>query len=77
MALLLPLELIPTHTFEAAGNYPVELTVEDGGGLTDTATITIIVSSPGNEAPVAVLSATPLNGEAPSGGKLYGQQLHG
>ncbi|MCW5517232.1 PKD domain-containing protein [Muriicola sp. Z0-33] len=55
----------PAHTFGVAGTYIVELTVEDGEGLTDSTTITIEVGSPVNEAPQAVMSASPLNGEAP------------
>ena len=55
----------PTHTFVEAGTYMVELTVEDGEGLSNTTSITIVVSTPGNASPVAVLSATPLNGNAP------------
>ncbi|MBT8183331.1 MAG: PKD domain-containing protein [Eudoraea sp.] len=55
----------PTHIFEATGTYEVELTVADGEGLTDSITITIVVSVPGNVPPVAVVSATPINGEAP------------
>jgi PKD repeat protein len=55
----------PVHTFMAANTYPVELTVEDGEGLTNTSTVTIVVNAPTNEAPVAVASATPLNGDAP------------
>ena len=58
-------EANPTHTFEITGTYVVELTVQDGEGLTDTTTISIVASTPGNDPPVAVLSATPLNGEAP------------
>lgn len=39
----------PTHTFTTAGTYAVELTVEDAGGLTDTTTVTIMVSAPIDE----------------------------
>lgn len=55
----------PIHTFTTAGTYQVELTVEDAEGLTDTATITIVAGQVGNEAPVAVINATPENGSAP------------
>jgi len=59
-------ETNPVHTFTAANTYLVELTVEDGAGLTNTATITINVNAPGgNEAPVAVVNAVPINGDAP------------
>ena len=55
----------PAHTFTMAGTYGVELTVEDAEGLTDTTTLTIVVSSVGNEAPIAVINATPESGSAP------------
>ena len=56
----------PTNTFMDSGTYIVELTVTDGGGLTDTDTITITVNNPaGNEPPVAVAEATPTSGEVP------------
>ncbi len=54
----------PVHTFTVANTYPVELTVEDSEGLTDTTTVTIVVNAPGNEAPVAVASAMPTSGNA-------------
>lgn len=55
----------PVHTFTVAGVYLVELTVEDGEGLTNSTTVTITASSVGNEAPVAVINASPENGTAP------------
>ncbi len=55
----------PTHTFTLAGTYLVELTVEDDEGLTDMTTVTIVVGTEGNEAPVAVINATPESGSAP------------
>ena len=56
----------PTHVFTDPGTYVVELTVEDTGGLTDTDTITIVVSDPsGNEPPVAVAEADTTEGDAP------------
>ena len=58
-------EANPTHTFTVAGTYEVELTVEDAEGLSDTTTITIVASTPGNEAPVAIASANPMSGTAP------------
>ena len=54
----------PVHTFSSPGTYEVELTVTDGGGLTDTDLVSITVSAV-NEAPVAVAAATPLTGDAP------------
>ncbi|MGI9551621.1 MAG: PKD domain-containing protein [Aurantibacter sp.] len=55
----------PTHTFDSAGSYNVELTVTDENGLTDKATTTITVSEPQNEAPVSVIGADRTSGEAP------------
>ncbi len=55
----------PVHTFDTTGTYPVILTVEDAGGLTDSASITITVSEPVNQPPVALATATPLSGIAP------------
>lgn len=55
----------PVHTFTVANTYLVELTVEDAEGLTDTATVTIMANTPDNEAPVAVVNATLMNGDAP------------
>jgi PKD repeat protein len=37
----------PSHTYAAAGSYPVSLTVTDGGGVSDTATQTVNVSAAG------------------------------
>lgn len=55
----------PSHTFTVAGTYEVELTVEDAEGLTDTTTLTITANTPGNEAPVAIASASPESGALP------------
>ena len=55
----------PTHTFNQAGTYMVELTVADAEGLTDMTTISITASPPGNDAPEAVLDASPIDGMAP------------
>jgi len=55
----------PVHTFSVGGTYAVELMVEDAGGLTSTTTVSIAANTPGNESPVAVLSANPLNGTIP------------
>lgn len=54
----------PEHVFDA-GSYDVTLTVIDEDGLTDTATITILVSPPDNEPPEAAFSVTPDAGAAP------------
>ncbi|MDC6352789.1 PKD domain-containing protein [Zeaxanthinibacter sp. PT1] len=58
-------EADPVHLFETAGTYEVSLTVTDGDNLSDSGTITITVTEPGNEAPVAVAEASPLTGTAP------------
>ncbi|MDH3698863.1 MAG: PKD domain-containing protein, partial [Flavobacteriaceae bacterium] len=58
-------EADPVHTFTSPNTYNVELTVEDGEGLSDTSSITIIVNPPPNEAPVAVATASPTSGPAP------------
>jgi|UPI0008355416 PKD repeat protein len=59
-------EINPVTTFETAGIYNVELTVTDEEGLIDTNMVTIEVTEPsGNEAPIAIASATPMNGDAP------------
>ncbi|MDH3699426.1 MAG: PKD domain-containing protein, partial [Flavobacteriaceae bacterium] len=58
-------EADPVHTFTTAGTYLVQLTVADEEGLTDTATVTVIVNDGINQAPVAIIDATPLQGDAP------------
>ena len=59
-------EANPVYTFTVVGTYEVSLTVSDGEGLEDTATLTIVVNDPvTNDAPVAVAIATPLSGDAP------------
>ncbi|WP_026810752.1 malectin domain-containing carbohydrate-binding protein, partial [Arenibacter latericius] len=52
----------PTHIFETAGIYEVELTVTDGN-LTNTATITITVNAPANQAPVVTSPGVQNNSE--------------
>lgn len=54
-------EVAPGFTFTEGGTYQVSLTVTDGGGLSNTATIEIFV----NAAPVAVIEADPQSGDAP------------
>ncbi|MFK7813543.1 MAG: PKD domain-containing protein [Maribacter sp.] len=54
-----------SHTFTEAGTYEVELIVKDENGLTDKKTITITVTEPENEAPVAVLTADKISGNIP------------
>jgi len=55
----------PSHTFEKAGSYEVELIVADEEGLTDIETITITVEEPENAAPVAKATANKTKGEVP------------
>ncbi len=55
----------PIYTFANDGTYNVTLTVTDAGGLTDTATVTIVVGMSANQPPVAVIEADPLSGVAP------------
>ena len=54
-----------THTYLTPGTYAATLTVTDSAGLSDNATISIEVGSPGNDAPVASFTATPTSGTAP------------
>ncbi|OWW27408.1 hypothetical protein B4Q04_07075 [Zobellia sp. OII3] len=52
------------HTFTNAGSFDVTLTVADEEGEVGVDVVTIVVEA-ANEAPEAVATATPLNGEAP------------
>nr|AGF93479.1 secreted protein containing PKD domain protein [uncultured organism] len=54
-----------THSFGYAGDYTVELVVEDNDGAKDSTTETISVSSSPNETPTASFTADPTSGEAP------------
>jgi PKD repeat protein len=50
-------EVNPSHTYAAGGTYDVELTVTDGGGLSDSETHRITVTAPPpNQAPTAAFS---------------------
>lgn len=53
------------YTYNSPGTYVAELTVTDENGLTDSKTVTIIVTESQNESPIAVVSATPTSGNAP------------
>lgn len=54
----------PTHVFTAPGAYTITLTVTDPGGVSDTTTQGVVVTTP-NQAPTASLTATPASGTAP------------
>ncbi len=60
----------PTHTFSAAGNYVVKLTVTDNLGATATQTVLVKAMLP-NQIPVAVARAVPQSGPAPLNLTLY------
>ncbi|RRQ48857.1 PKD domain-containing protein [Maribacter algicola] len=62
----------PTRVFEIPGTYIVELTVQDEGGLEDTASVTITVND--NMPPVAVASANVTEGDAPLEVQFTGSQ---
>lgn len=53
------------HTYAAAGNFDVCLTVVDEGGLTASASQVVRVSEHGNFQPVAAFSVDPASGKAP------------
>ncbi len=58
----------PQHTFDRAGTYNVTLTVADSSDQTDTATLTIVVtsdSSSNNQSPVARIRTSSTQGPAP------------
>ncbi|MCB9504264.1 MAG: PKD domain-containing protein, partial [Deferribacteres bacterium] len=55
----------PQHTYTNSGQFQAVLTVTDDDGATDTASITITVTDPANQAPNAAISADPQSGQAP------------
>ena len=54
-----------THTYTSQGAYIVTLTVKDNEDATDTATVAILVTAPGNQLPVASFTADPTIGFFP------------
>ena len=61
-------------TFEEEGVYTITLTVTDDQQATGTMTETVRVSAPGQDLPVAVISASPVRGEAPLPVELDGSE---
>ncbi len=55
----------PSHTFDSAGNYTVQLTVTDNDGAAGVKLLPIIVTGGGNQPPTAVASANPTSGTVP------------
>ena len=53
------------HTYTSAGSYLVTLTVTDDDGDTGTDDVTITISSPDNQPPMAVISADIISGDVP------------
>lgn len=62
----------PEHTFSEEGTYEAKLVVKDEEGLSANATVTIVVSSPSNEAPVAKVTTNTTSGLAPLEVKFTG-----
>jgi PKD repeat protein len=56
---------IAEHTFENIAIFPATVRVTDDAGEMRTAAVEIIATAPGNEAPVAVLTADPPGGDPP------------
>ena len=55
----------PVHTYSNPGTYNVSLTVTDDANQTNTATLVVEVTSPTDDPPTAVASASTLSGNAP------------
>jgi PKD repeat protein len=58
-------EANPDHTYSDVGTYTALLTVTDDGGLATSASVSIQVTLPSNQTPVAVAGGAPTNGIAP------------
>lgn len=56
--------MIATHTYAAAGQYTIRLTLTDADGKEATALLTVVVAS-NEEAPVADFTASPSSGGTP------------
>ncbi|PKA96786.1 PKD repeat protein [Flavobacteriaceae bacterium MAR_2009_75] len=63
----------PKHIFKKPGTFEVELTVKDEEGLEDNTTMTIVVSEPANQSPIAVAKANVSKGEVPLEVKFSGR----
>ena len=57
--------LTQEHIYTANGTYIAKLLVTDNNGTTGTDTVTITVTSPGNQPPICTLSAYPTKGITP------------
>jgi PKD repeat protein len=55
----------PSTTYTTAGTFVATLTVTDNDGLTNSATVSIFVNAPANQAPTAVATSNVQSGPAP------------
>ncbi len=60
-----PISASNTHTFQTPGTYSVRQRIVDNRGLSDTATVQVIVDPPGDGTPSAIAIATPDQGISP------------
>ena len=56
---------LASHSYDAVGNYAALLTVTDGRGGSDTASVAVSATAPGNNAPLADATAAPQSGLIP------------
>ena len=55
-----------THVYSSGGTYTATVTARDPGGMTGTATVSIVVGNPpGNQAPTVQIAADPAGGSVP------------